>query len=128
MIHIYNRGIKLNNEEINRLEFENILWLIFAIVCLLNIVGDYEEEMYIKNNDYNYKNKANKVFELTLSVTFLIYVYFAIRNYNALNKASDEMKSLYEIKLLGSIFLIAGVVCLLYFQFNQKNFIGSPAL
>ena len=49
-------------------------------------------------------------------------------NYNALNKASDEMKSLYEIKLLGSIFLIAGVVCLLYFQFNQKNFIGSPAL
>ena len=128
MNHIYNRGIKLNNEEINRLEFENILWLIFAIVCLLNIVGDYEEEMYIKNNDYNYKNKANKVFELTLSVTFLIYVYFAIRNYNALNKASDEMKSLYEIKLLGSIFLIAGVVCLLYFQFNQKNFIGSPAL
>ena len=128
MNHIYNRGIKLNNEEINRLEFENILWLIFAIVCLLNIVGDYEEEMYIKNNDYKYKNKANKVFELTLSVTFLIYVYFAIRNYNALNKASDEMKSLYEIKLLGSIFLIAGVVCLLYFQFNQKNFIGSPAL
>lgn len=118
----------MNNEEINRLEFENILWLIFAIVCLLNIVGDYEEEMYIKNNDYNYKNKANKVFELTLSVTFLIYVYFAFRNYNALNKASDEMKSLYEIKLLGSIFLIAGVVCLLYFQFNQKNFIGSPAL
>lgn len=128
MNHIYNRGIKLNSEEINRLEFENILWLIFAIVCLLNIVGDYEEEMYIKNNDYKYKNKANKVFELTLSVTFLIYVYFAIRNYNALNKASDEMKSLYEIKLLGSIFLIAGVVCLLYFQFNQKNFIGSPAL
>ena len=128
MNHIYNRGIKLNNEEINRLEFENILWLIFAIVCLLNIVGDYEEEIYIKNNDYKYKNKANKVFELTLSVTFLIYVYFAIRNYNALNKASDEMKSLYEIKLLGSIFLIAGVVCLLYFQFNQKNFIGSPAL
>ncbi len=118
----------MNNEEINRLEFENILWLIFAIVCLLNIVGDYEEEMYIKSNDYNYKNKANKVFELTLSVTFLIYVYFAIRNYNALNKASDDMKSLYEIKLLGSIFLIAGVVCLLYFQFNQKNFIGSPAL
>ena len=128
MNHIYNRGIKLNNKEINRLEFENILWLIFAIVCLLNIVGDYEEEIYIKNNDYKYKNKANKVFELTLSVTFLIYVYFAIRNYNALNKASDEMKSLYEIKLLGSIFLIAGVVCLLYFQFNQKNFIGSPAL
>lgn len=118
----------MNNEEINRLEFENILWLIFAIVCLLNIFGDYEEEMYIKSNDYKYKNNANKVFELTLSVTFLIYVYFAIRNYNALNKASDEMKGLYEIKLLGSIFLIAGVVCLLYFQFNQKNFIGSPAL
>ena len=93
--------------ELKRLHFENVIWIVFAGLCVLNILGDNE---------------------LTLTMTFFIYLYFFNRNFKQLNKASSDKKALYEVKVLGSIFLISGIICLIYFQKKQKNFAGSPAL
>ena len=41
---------------------------------------------------------------------------------------SDSRKKLYLIKLLGSSFLIAGTICLWYFQNKESLFVGSPAI
>ena len=50
------------------------------------------------------------------------------RNYNSINSVSNDMKEIYEIKFLGSLFLIIGILCLIYFQEKQTSFVGSPAL
>ena len=50
------------------------------------------------------------------------------RNYKAYQKVSEEKKELYQIKLLGSILFIVGGICLLYFQKEQKSFIGIPTI
>lgn len=42
--------------------------------------------------------------------------------------ASDSQKKIYLIKLLGSSFLIAGNICLWYFQNKESSFVGSPAI
>lgn len=115
-------------DEIKRLNFEDLLWIAFIFLSIMNIYGDYNEKEYLKTNSKNYKNQANNIFEFTLIVTFFIYIYFLIRNYNALEKATEEQKNLYTIKLLGSSLLIAGVLCLLYFQRKQRDFTGSPAI
>lgn len=115
-------------KEIRRLNFEDFLWIIFAILCLLNVYGDYDEKQYLKSHDNKYKEESNKVFTLTLIVTFFIYVYFLLRNYKSYENIDENQKRIYLIKLLGSSFLIAGVLCLLYFQIRQNNFTGSPAL
>lgn len=114
--------------EINRLNFEDFLWGIFALLCLINIYGDYNDKEYSKTHNNIYKTRSNEIFELTIIVTFFIYVYFFFRNYNFYIQASNENKNLYLIKLLGSSFFIAGILCLLYFQIRQQDFIGSPAL
>lgn len=116
------------NEEINRLNFENFIWIVFASLCLLNIRGDNLEMESIEENNDSFHNEANKVFEFTLSITFLIYIYFFLRNYRALKKAPKRKKRLYEIKTLGSLLLIAGIICLIYFQRQDTSFEGSPAL
>lgn len=113
--------------EIRRLDFENFLWETFIILSLLNIYGDNDDKKYLQSKDNKYKEKSNKIFTFTLIVTFFIYVYFFLRNYNSYEKATESQKNLYLIKLLGSAFLIAGVLCLLYFQTRQTSFIGSPA-
>lgn len=122
----------MNNDEtlneLERLNFEDFLWIIFAILCLANVYGDYNEKEYLKTHDFNFEIKSNQVFELTLIITFFIYIYFFIRNYKFYEKVSEEKKQLHLIKLLGSSFLLAGVICLIYFQFHQTSFIGSPAL
>jgi len=116
------------NNKLNRLNFEDILWILFALLAIYNIIGNKNEKNYLKSNNIIYEEKANKIFEFTLGVTLLIYIYFFIRNYNSFKQSSEKEKSLYTIKLLGSSLLIGGIVCLIYFQVNQENFIGSPGL
>lgn len=122
---MYNKNVF---DEINRLNFEDFLWILFAVLALINVYGDYNEKEYLETNNNNFEEKSNKIFEITLIITLFIYIYFFIRNYKAYEKASTEEKNLYTIKLLGSSLLIAGILCLLYFQTKQTSFIGSPAL
>lgn len=114
--------------EINRFNFEDFLLLVFIVLSIINIYGDYNEKEFIKTSDRKYKNKANVIFEITLFVTLFIYLYFFIRNYNAYQKAEEKDKKLFIIKLIGSGLLIAGIICLIYFQDKQTSFTGTPAL
>ncbi|MGN1378790.1 MAG: hypothetical protein ACI4XR_00085 [Bacilli bacterium] len=122
----------MNNSEVinelKRLNFEDFIWIIFAILSILNIYGDYNSKEYLITKKNTFEKKSNYIFEITLIITFFIYLYFFLRNYKFYKKASFEDKKLYFIKVLGSSFLIAGVICLIYFQTNQSNFIGSPAI
>lgn len=120
----------MSNEmnEIKRLNFENLLWIVFGILCFMNVYGDELEKEYVYTHSNVYEKDSNDVFTFTLFVTFFIYIYFFLRNSNSYKKASLEDKSLYQVKVLGSIFLIAGIICLIYFQMNNENFIGSPSL
>lgn len=116
------------DKKIRRLYFEDFLIIVFICLSILNLVGDYYEREYLKYRNVNYKRDANNIFDFTLSITVLIYLYFVVRNYNSYKSVSNDYKVLYSVKLFGSILIIVGAVCLLYFQKNQKNFVGIPAI
>lgn len=107
----------------NEIEFEKFLLLLFAVLCFINIIGTNNIEKYIKTNDNKYINKSNNIFLLTL----IIYIYFFIRNFNEYQNSKEKEKKDYRIKVIGSSFLIAGILCLLYFQSKQHKFIGTTA-
>lgn len=115
-------------EELKRLKFEDFLWVIFALLALMNIYGDNLQKQYLNTHLQYYEKEANDVFLFTLIVTLLIYIYFFIRNEYQYKNASLNTKNLFAVKWLGSAFLIAGAICLIYFQKNNENFIGSPSL
>ena len=113
---------------LNRLKFEDFLLVLFIILSLLNIYGNQNEKSYLKTSSPIYKNKANEIFKFTIIITIIIYTYFFIRNYHSYRMSKEHEKHIFIIKLLGSAFLIAGAVCLLYFQSKESSFSGSPAL
>lgn len=113
--------------ELNRLNFEDFLWIIFIAIGIITIYGNYNQKMYIKTKDDYFNKKSNDIFEIALTTSLLIYIYFFTRNYKAYNNSSKEEKNLYEIKLVGSSLFIIGILCLLYFQEKQTSFVGSPA-
>lgn len=114
--------------EIFRLQFEDFLWIVFIVLACLNIWGDYDDRLFLRSNNSFYKEESNRIFNFTLFITFLIYLYFFIRNYKKYMEVNNYQKKLYSVKLFGSIFLIVGVICLLYFQSHQNSFVGSPAI
>jgi hypothetical protein len=115
-------------KELKRLRFEDIIWLIFAFLCLFNIYGDELQIKYLYTNENTYQKNSNNIFIFTIFITFFIYLYFFLRNYNNYKDASIETKTLFTVKTFGSAFLIGGILCLLYFQMNNQNFIGTPGI
>ena len=121
----------MNNDkirEINRLNFEDILWVIFIILSILNIVSNKLQKDYVITNDNCYEEDANRISIVVLLILVFVYVYFYIRNYRMYNNKDNPSKE-DLVKVLGSMFFVLGALCLLYFQIkSDDNFIGGPAL
>ena len=113
------------NNDLERLDFENIIWIIFIVLAILNIFGDNLLKDFIVTNDKIEESYANKIFLFVLVISLFIYIYFFIRNYKAYEKVDEEEKYLYLIKVFGSALIVVGVICLIYFQYNNTDFIGT---
>ena len=114
--------------EINRLNFEDILWVVFIILSILNIVSNNLQKEYVISEEQFYENKANNISIKVLSTLVFIYLYFFIRNYNMYNN-KDNSTDTDLVKVIGSLLFLIGAICLLYFQVNSDdNFIGEPEL
>lgn len=115
-------------DDIKRLNFEDYIWIIFAVLSFLNIYGDNLQKEFLITNNKSYENKANDVFLFVLIIGFFIYLYFLYRNYRIFLQTRDEEKGLFLIKLMGSALLLSGSICLIYFQYKQTDFIGTPGI
>lgn len=120
--------MKDNSEELNRLNIEDYLFIVIIVLALVNIFGDYLQKQYIKTNNKEYLSKSRTIFIITLTVTIIIYLYYVNRNYKLYKNSSNENKNIFSIKLIGSILIVSGVVCLLYFQIEDPKFVGTPII
>lgn len=107
--------------ELSRLKFEDSLWIIYGSIIIANIFGNYYEKEYLKTHNKIYNIKSNYIFEIVLILTFFIYIYLFLRNYNNYQKASINEKKLYLIRVFGAIFLIIGILCFIYYQDEQRR-------
>lgn len=118
--------MRIFDNDLTRLNFEDYIWIIFIGLGILNIVGDKYLKDYIKTNNKEDEKIANKIFLFILIISLLIYIYFFIRNIYAYEKCNEEEKELFFVKVFGSALVIGGIICLIYFQYNQNDFIGTP--
>ena len=118
----------MKNEEISRLNFEDIIWQIFILLSVLNILSNQDQKQYTKTNNPEYEDRANNRTIFVQSVLLIIYLYFFIRNVNMYQNKAYPTKA-DTIKVLGSLLFIIATICLLYFQIHSKdNFINTTEL
>ena len=118
--------MKSIDDELNRLNFEEWLLIILIAVTICNIIGNNLQKLYVKTDNKKYLKNASLIFIITLFVTIIVYLYFVNRNYKVYKNSNKRNKTLYKIKLIGSILIDVGVILLLYFQINDPEFIGAP--
>lgn len=117
-------------EELKELEIEKLIWLIVIFLSALNIYGDNIQELFLKSNNTILEKKAKHIFIFTITISLLIYLYFANRNYQKLSKeeyGSNEFK-LKLIRFVGSILIIVGTSFILYFEVNEQTPLGTPTI
>ena len=112
------------NDMVRRLSFENWIWVCFIVISILDIYGDELLKRSITINDKESQEKAQKIFLGVGIVSILIYIYFFIRNYSDYKRYHNKS---YEIRLIGSILILTGTICLLYFQLTTIRQNDSPS-
>lgn len=115
-------------DEIERLNFEDLLWALFIILSIANIVSNNYQKRYVITDVEKYENCANSISIKVLSVLIFVYLYFFFRNYSMYNNKHNPSEEDF-VKVFGSFLFVLGTLCLLYFQVHSKdNFIGGPSI
>lgn len=107
-----------NEDLIQRLSFENYIWITFIIVSIIDIYGDELIKKSVYENDKNLESKAQSLFLGVSLISILVYIYFFYRNYTDYKNSCSKCN---QIRLLGSSLILVGTFCLLYFQLYNKK-------
>lgn len=110
-------------KEIKNLKIDQGLSGIFILLSVSTIIGDYFVEKYYINKDANAYKKAKKIFISSLLVSLLIYLYFLKNSRNDYYEQIMNKKESFPhlIRLIGSVLLVVGIACLLYFQVTDNE-------
>lgn len=113
--------------ELEELNLEKIIWIIFIIPSAINIYGDNIQQLFLIENNIEYEKKTQYLFTFTITISIFLYLYFVYCNYNKFQESIRNHNSLPGIRLLGSIFIVIGVFFILYYQINEETPLGTPA-
>ena len=107
----------LLNREIERINVENFIWLIYFFLIGYNIYSNYLEKKYLIDKDQEARKKIRMINETVLFISLIIYIYFLLLNWNDLAnlKTTDSNKrvKLTTISFIASVlFVISGCLTL----------------
>ena len=106
---------------LDRLKFEDFLWIFYGSIIIANLFGNYYEKQFLKTQYNAYEIRYNTIFEVIFILTFFIYVYLFVRNYNSYQEALEEDRSIYLVRVFGSVFFITGILCFIYYQDAKRR-------
>ena len=112
------------NREIERINIENIIWLIYFFLIGFSIYSNYLETKYLNEKDLAAREKFRTINETIFFIILLIYLYFLYLNWQDITSLNFT-SSLNKVKLttysfIASIlFVLAGIITL-YVACNIK--------
>lgn len=106
------------NNKYNSILIDEVIILIFIVLNIINIYADELEKKYLFNGNVKDLKNANDVVIFTLVITLIIYIYFAYLNYK---EYKNNETNIYETRLIGTILIIIGLICLIYFRYKNPE-------
>ena len=106
------------NNKIKEIETDELIWIIFIILSIINIYGDELHKKSLTTNNQK-SNIAKQIFLLTAISSLLIYFYFLSNSYKELQN-TDNLE-LQKTKITGIILIIIGNILIIYFNINEKE-------
>ena len=111
-----------NNDRFNEIIFDEKILTIFIFLNILNFYADEVEVDCLYNNDKERIKLSKDIIIFTTFVTLLIYIYFVINNYkDVINNMDSPDSYVFNVRYVGSILIVIGLCCLLYFRIKTKN-------
>ena len=112
----------MNNNEIKQFTKGDIISIIFVLASVINIIASDKEKEYLFGNDIKDMKDANTIYIFVLLILLGLYIYFVKSNYQSYQNNNSQNNL---VRLYGSIFLLIGGLCFLYYRINDRNSIQN---
>ena len=109
------------NSNIRELRIDEVIWIIFIILSILNIIGDENEKYYYINNNDERDKLAKDIFIFTLVISLLLYLYTLYKRYNKMKNAKDNNLYICEYRLFGSILVVTATIIFIYCSIKETR-------
>ena len=112
------------NRQLERINIENIIWLIYFFLIGFNLYSNYLEAKYLSDKDIESRERFRYINEMIFFISLIIYLYFLCLNWQDItsldNNSSPNRVKLTTYSFIASIlFVLAGILAL-YVACNIK--------
>lgn len=119
----------MNYNEIDRklkqLRIEDFIWFIYIGIIVMSWYSNHLERKYFVYNDFESKEKYQKIMIFIFSILIIVYLYFLKDSYNDIkniNKCdSNKKKKLTYLSFLGSLFIALSGFIFLYIAIADEE-------
>lgn len=109
----------MNHTRIKELQIDEIIWIVFITISIINIIGDEIEKDYCTTQNQDKLNKAKNIFTFTLFASLLVYCYLLYLRYNKYKKNPNNY--LNKDRFFASVLVVAASAIFLYCQLKDRQ-------
>ena len=109
----------MNNTRLKELQIDELIWIIFITISIINIIGDEFEKKYCLTKEQNNLNISKNIFTFTLFASLLIYGYILYTRYKKYQ--NDINNNLNKNRLFASILVVVASIINLYCQLKDRQ-------
>lgn len=114
----------MNYNEIEELKIDEVIWIIFIFLSILNIIGDECKKEYCLNkNNINNDEIAKNIFTFTIFISSVVYIYISYKKYQRLKFSYQNKKNITITKkrFLASILVVIASIIYLSCQLEETK-------
>lgn len=112
------------NRQLERINIENIIWLIYFFLIGFNLYSNYLEAKYLSDKDIESRERFRYINEMIFFISLIIYLYFLYLNWQDIttldsNSSPNRVKLTTYSFIASILFVLAGILAL-YVACNIK--------
>ena len=109
--------------EIESLKIDEVIWVVFIFLSIINIFGDECKKEYYVNDNTEREELAKKIFLFTLFISFIVYIYISYIKYKRLRYCYDNNLdcSCARARFFGSVMVVIASGIFLYCQMKETT-------
>ena len=112
-----------NFNEIENLKIDEVIWVVFIFLSIINIFGDECKKSYYIDENNEQEELAKKVFLFTLFISFIVYIYISYIKYKRLQYCykNNLDSTCAKARFFASVMVVIASFIFLCCQIKESN-------
>lgn len=108
-----------NQTRLKQIKIEDYIFIIYYLIITLSLYANFIERKYIIFKNPLDKEKYRNLLFIIFGIAFLVYLYYAISNYQDIKQGNDN--DLNKLSFVASLLVLISGIIYLYIIYQDKD-------